>query len=92
VAPLNSKDFFSLERIVDEAGVQLQDVSHPGARPLNHGELDLVSRFDVCLSCHQDMAYPDVWEEITEAFGFATTNKDHEHIINTILLHSLQKK
>jgi hypothetical protein len=38
------------------------------------------------------MAYPDVWKEITEAFGFGTTNKDHEHIINTILLHSLQNK
>jgi hypothetical protein len=59
---------------------------------LNHGELDLVSRFDVCLACHQDMAYPSLWEEITEAFGFATTNKDHEHIINTILRNSVRQK
>jgi hypothetical protein len=38
------------------------------------------------------MAYPDVWEEITEAFGFAATNKDHEHIINTILRNSVRQK
>jgi hypothetical protein len=92
VAPLNSKDFFPLERMVDEAGVQIQDVSHAGARPLNHGELDLVSRFDVCLSCHQDMAYPSLWEQVTEDFGTAKTNKDHEHIINTILKNSVKKR
>jgi len=92
VAPLNSKDFFSLERIVDEAGVQIQEVSHPGARPLNHGELDLLSRFDVCLSCHKDMVYPSLWEQVTEDFGTAKTNKGHEHIINSILKNSVKKR
>jgi hypothetical protein len=72
--------------------VQIQDVSHPGTRPFNHEELDLVSRFDVCLACHQDMAYLDIWKEISGAFGSATTNKDHEHIINNILRNSVKQK
>lgn len=81
-----------LERIVDEKGVQVQDVSHPGARPFNHGELELLNRFTICLSCHQDMAYSDLWNDITETYGSAKTNKEHEHLINTILINSLPQK
>lgn len=79
-----------LERMVDEKGMQLQEVSHPGARPFNEHELELTSRFNLCLSCHKDMAYPDLWGKITEAFGRAATNKDHEHILNNILMKSTQ--
>jgi hypothetical protein len=92
VGALSSTRFFPLERMVGESGVQLQDVSHPGARPFNYDELELQSRFNVCLSCHKDMAYPSLWEQVREDFGTAKTNKDHEHIINTILKNSVRQK
>jgi hypothetical protein len=38
------------------------------------------------------MAYPELWKEITNTSGIAKTNKEHEHLINTILINSLQKK
>jgi hypothetical protein len=88
----SSPDTLPLERMVDEKGVQAQDVSHAGARPFKHEELEMLGRFTVCLSCHQDMAYPELWKEITNTSGIAKTNKEHEHLINTILINSLQKK
>ncbi len=88
----SSPDTLPLERMVDEKGVQAQDVSHAGARPFTHEELEMLGRFTVCLSCHQDMAYPELWKEITNTSGIAKTNKEHEHLINTILINSLKGK
>ena len=73
-------------------GCNVQATARPGARPFNQDELQLLSRFNVCLSCHKDMAYPSLWEQVTEDFGTAKTNKDHEHIINTILKNSVQQR
>ena len=78
--------------MVDERGVQFQATSRPGARPFDQDELQLLSRFNVCLVCHIDMAYPDLWKKVTDDFGLANTNKDHEHIINNILRNSLRQK
>ena len=92
LSPHTLPDLPSLERMVDEEGVQLQATSRPGARPFNQDELQLLSRFNVCLVCHSDMAYPDLWKKVTDDFGLANTNKDHEHIINNILRNSVKQK
>jgi hypothetical protein len=78
--------------MVDEGGVPLQATSRPGARPFNQAELQLLSRFNVCLVCHSDMAYPDLWKKVTDDFGLVNTNKDHEHIINNILRNSIKQQ
>ncbi len=43
---------FELERIVDEAGNQLQATNHEGARPFNAEEMDRISRVGTCIACH----------------------------------------
>jgi hypothetical protein len=87
-----ASDLPSLERMVDDKGVQLQATSRSGARPFDQDELQLLSRFNVCLVCHIDMAYPDLWKKIADDFGLAKTNKDHEHVINNILRNSVRQK
>jgi hypothetical protein len=87
-----TSDLPFFEQVVNGNGVQRQATSRPGARPFNKDELQLLSRFNVCLVCHMDMAYPDLWEKIADDFGFAKTNKDHEHVINNILRNSVNQK
>jgi len=43
---------FSLEKIVDENGTQLQATSHEGARPFNKEEIRRIIRVGTCASCH----------------------------------------
>lgn len=43
---------FELERIVDEAGVQIQATNHEGARPLNQAEQEAMQMNQACLDCH----------------------------------------
>jgi hypothetical protein len=75
---------FEWERIVDEEGKQIQDTSHPGARPFNKEEMAKIKRVNTCIACHSEMD-TDFWVNLTENFGRALNDQNHKKIINQIL-------
>jgi hypothetical protein len=75
---------FEWERIVDEDGNQIQDTSHPGARPFNKAEIEHIKRVDTCMACHTEMD-SGAWERLMEKFGTATDDETHKRIINQLL-------
>jgi len=75
---------YTLDKIVDERGMQIQDNTHEGARPFNEEEMDRISRLNVCLGCHQDMPDENLWKIVTDINGFAKTNELHKEILNRV--------
>ncbi len=75
---------FSLERMVDEEGNELQDTPYNKARSFTKVEIDRINRTNLCVGCHQDMDNTEFWKGITDVFKFAKTNKAHKDIINRI--------
>jgi hypothetical protein len=72
---------FELERIVDEAGNQIQATSHEGARPFNAEEQARISRVCLCVGCHQNYDDP-VWADVRDLVGRANTADEHEDIMD----------
>jgi len=50
-----------LEQIVDEQGMQIQGISHEGARPFTMEEMQRIDRAGTCIACHGIDA--KVWEK-----------------------------
>lgn len=75
---------FEWEKIVDEEGNQIQDTSHPNARPFNKTEIAEIKRVNTCAACHSEMD-TDFWENLTRNFGKALNDQQHKKIINRIL-------
>lgn len=75
---------FELERIVDEAGKQIQATSHEGARPFNKEEINKILRVNVCISCHNLSKEKHIWSKVTDILGFAKTNKEHKKLLKKV--------
>lgn len=75
---------FPLDRMVDEEGRQLQDVSHPEGRPFTVKEMNRISSLNSCLGCHKEMDNKDFWQSVVGASGTAKTAKDHQDILGRI--------
>ena len=75
---------FEWEQLVDEQGNQIQDTSHPGARPFNKAEIEHIKRVDTCMACHSEMD-SDAWERLMDKFGTATDDETHKQIIKELL-------
>ncbi|UCF07550.1 MAG: fibronectin type III domain-containing protein, partial [Thermoplasmata archaeon] len=75
---------FELERIVDEEGVQIQATSHGGARPFNKTEQEKIGMVGVCIGCHDSYSDP-IWENVTDAVGFAENSTTHNSIMGIAL-------
>jgi hypothetical protein len=80
-----------LERIVDEQGVPVQEMTRTDTRPFTAVEMGRVDRLNVCLSCHQNMENPEIWKQVTDMYGFAKSNQQHKGILERMFNRSLNK-
>ena len=83
---------YTLDKIVDEMGMQIQDNAHEGARPFNKEEMDRTNRLNVCLGCHQNMPDEKLWKIVTDINGFAKTNELHKEILNRVFRKGATRK
>lgn len=75
---------FSLERMVTEEGVPVQQTASLEARPFNKEELGRINMVNSCNACHKEMANQDIWKKVTDTFDFAKTNEKHKNILDII--------
>ena len=75
---------FSLERMVTEEGIPVQQTTSPLARPFNKEELGRINMVNSCNACHKEMANQDIWKKVTDTFDFAKTNEKHKNILDII--------
>jgi hypothetical protein len=91
---------FSLDRLVDDDGKQIQDTSRYGARPFNKDEIEYMRRVkpnqNICLHCHKEMAgitvekYSEFWTKVRDKYKEAKTIDDHDKIVNMLLKDAMK--
>jgi hypothetical protein len=75
---------FSLERMVNEWGIPVQQTTSLTARPFNKKELGRINMVNSCNACHKEMSNQDIWKKVTDVFDFAQTNEKHKNILDII--------
>lgn len=80
------------DQLVTRDGVQVQTISHPGARPFTAEEIARISRQGTCEACHARTTDDTYWSTVVRAYGMAKTPEYHSEVLKTMLHDAVMGK